>query len=129
MTHLLRGWEIATETASGLSFYDFKISDGAPVQPGQGVTIHYTVTDNSALVEDGPWLENSWDTQDPLVIKIGQGVLLKGLEEGLRGMRIAGQRIMKIPPDLAFGTRGVPNRIPADTTLYFDVYIVSAVPA
>lgn len=36
------------------------------------------------------------------------------------GMKKAGRRLIVIPPDLAYGSKGVPNRVPANSTLIFE---------
>ena len=42
-------------------------------------------------------------------------------------MRIAGERRIIIPPQLAFGERGVPDRVPPNSQLVCDIYIVDIV--
>lgn len=37
------------------------------------------------------------------------------------GMKKSGQRLVIVPPQLAYGAKGVPNRIPANSTLVFEV--------
>lgn len=44
----------------------------------------------------------------------------QGWEEGMLGMKKAGSRLVVIPPNLAYGSKGVPNCIPANSTLIFE---------
>lgn len=37
------------------------------------------------------------------------------------GMKKSGLRLIVVPPQLAYGAKGVPNRIPANSTLIFEV--------
>lgn len=38
-------------------------------------------------------------------------------------MRKGGRRLLVIPPALAYGSQGVPGRVPADSTLVFEAEI------
>ena len=38
----------------------------------------------------------------------------------MQGMKKAGRRLIIIPPSLAYGSKGVPNRVPANATLVFE---------
>ena len=118
-------------TPSGLQFYDYRLSDGAPAQIGQLITVHYVMAKYSeGLREDlrsdnEAWLDNSWIREAPISFRLGAGEVLKGIDEGLVQMRIAAYRHLRIPPHLAFGEKGVPNLIPPNTELYCEVYLVS----
>lgn len=46
--------------------------------------------------------------------------LSQGWEEGMLGMKKGGRRLIIIPPNLAYGSKGVPNRVPANSTLIFE---------
>lgn len=57
----------------------------------------------------------------------GPGGTLKGLDLGVRGMRIGGRRKLLVPPNLAYGDKGV-GEVPPGATLEFDVSTVCAAP-
>ena len=113
------------KTKSGINYYDYRISDGASVESGDIITFHYRLSLDLALIETGPWIENSWETHLPIKLRLGIGELIRGLDDGIPGMKIAGGRILEIPPNSAFGNRGVPGVIPPNTTLIYDIYIVN----
>lgn len=47
------------------------------------------------------------------------------------GMKKSAQRLIVVPPPLAYGPKGVPNRVPANSTLIFEVELqrVASVPS
>uniref|UniRef100_A0A672SIK3 peptidylprolyl isomerase n=1 Tax=Sinocyclocheilus grahami TaxID=75366 RepID=A0A672SIK3_SINGR len=54
-----------------------------------------------------------------LRLKLGAGKVIKGWEEGMLNMRKGGKRLMVIPPSLAYGSQGVDNRVPPDSTFTY----------
>ncbi|CAK4621936.1 unnamed protein product [Aphanomyces euteiches] len=59
-----------------------------------------------------------------LTVKFGQGEIIAGWEEGLSTMRPSGKRLLTIPPALAYGSEGKGEKIPPNSTLYFEVELV-----
>lgn len=112
-------------TKSGLQYYDFRRSDGAIISEGQQATVHYRVALSADQIDDGPWIDDSWQRNEPISFRLGAGEVIKGIDEGLPGMRIAGERVLIIPPHLAFDTKGVPGRVPPGAILTFCIYLVT----
>ncbi|CAI0407541.1 unnamed protein product [Linum tenue] len=53
-----------------------------------------------------------------------RGNVLKGLDLGVLGMRVGGQRLLIVPPELAYGKKGV-QEIPPNATIEMDVELLS----
>lgn len=54
----------------------------------------------------------------------GAGGTLKGLDLGVRGMRVGGQRRLLVPPELGYGKKGI-GEVPGGATLEFEVELLS----
>ena len=110
-------------TPSGLQYIDIVVGDGAEASAGQHVSVHYT----GWIYEDGeqgPKFDSSRDRNEPFDFPLGAGMVIKGWDEGVQGMRIGGQRTLVIPPELGYGARGAGGVIPANATLKFDVELL-----
>jgi FKBP-type peptidyl-prolyl cis-trans isomerase len=62
-----------------------------------------------------------------LVIIVGGGAYIPGLEEGITYMKEGGKATLLIPSKLAYGTSGLYN-IPGYTPLLFDIQLVKVIP-
>ncbi|XP_045890690.1 peptidyl-prolyl cis-trans isomerase FKBP10 [Micropterus dolomieu] len=83
------------------------------------VRYHYNGTLLSGAGFDSSYSRNAtYDTY------LGQGYLIKGMDEGLLGMCVGERRIIIIPPFLAYGENGSGTKIPPQATLVFEVLMV-----
>lgn len=110
-------------TPSGLKYEDDKDIGGSPLQTGQRVRINYMVALHMEDIIHSKNLLDSSESRESVTVKVGDGSLLPGIEEGIRGMRKGVTRRLIIPPELAFGKRGIPGIIPENATLYVEINI------
>jgi FKBP-type peptidyl-prolyl cis-trans isomerase FkpA len=107
-------------TPSGLQYEDTIVGSGAQAQVGQHVSVHYT----GWLYNDGvkgAKFDSSKDRKDPFDFALGGGMVIKGWDEGVQGMKVGGTRVLLIPAQLGYGARGAGGVIPPNATLMFEV--------
>ena len=63
---------------------------------------------------------------EPIELVLGKHMVIQGWEDGLQGMQVGEKRQFVIPPDLAYGSNSPSALIPPNSTLYFEVELVSA---
>jgi FKBP-type peptidyl-prolyl cis-trans isomerase FkpA len=115
-----------TTTASGLQYEDITTGDGAQAQAGQRVRVHYTgwLHDPTASNQRGKKFDSSKDRGDPFSFNLGAGQVIRGWDEGVQGMKVGGTRVLTIPADLGYGSRGAGGAIPPNATLVFEVELL-----
>lgn len=110
-------------TSSGkitkLIIEDSKMGTGTAVQNGSHVVVNYV-----GMLQDGTQFDNSFTKGEPYSFVVGAGSVIKGWDMGLVGMKAGGERILVIPPDLAYGAKAM-GPIPPKSTLLFSIELVS----
>ncbi len=105
---------------SELIIEDIQNGTGEPVKSGDTLTVHYLGT-----LENGAKFDSSYDRGTPFKVQIGVGQVIKGWDDGLLGMKAGGKRKLTIPPEMAYGSQGAGDVIPPDSTIIFEVELVS----
>ncbi len=110
-------------TPSGLQYEDTVVGNGDEAKSGHHVHVHYT----GWLYNDGQQgakFDSSRDRNSPFEFSLGAGMVIKGWDEGVQGMKVGGQRTLIIPANLGYGARGAGGVIPPNATLKFDVELL-----
>jgi FKBP-type peptidyl-prolyl cis-trans isomerase len=106
-----------------LQIRDISAGTGDLAVRGATVEVHYT-----------GWLYNKgkrgrqFETSlkgKPIDFVLGKGEVVEGWDRGIDGMRVGGKRDLIIPPQLGYGAEGSPPEIPSNSTLEFEVQLVS----
>lgn len=104
---------------SGLYMQERRRGNGAVADSGKWIDVHYTT-----WLADGSVLDDTRKSGEPRRVLLGYDQVVKAWEEGLRGMRVGGRRLLVAPPSLGYGKPGKPGSVPRLATLVFDVELV-----
>ncbi len=104
---------------SNLEIIDDEIGTGQEAKAGDKVHVHYTGT-----LVDGSKFDSSRDRGQPFAFTLGVGQVIKGWDQGVKGMKEGGKRRLVIPPDMGYGASGMPPVIPPSAVLKFEVELV-----
>jgi len=108
------------ELASGVVIHDRVVPEQGPrASVGDRVAIEYVL-----FLEDGTRVDSTADRGRPAKLTIGAGDVPPGVDEGLRGMRLYGQRAIFVPARQGYGSEGLPPLIPPDAALRFEVELM-----
>jgi FKBP-type peptidyl-prolyl cis-trans isomerase FkpA len=99
---------------------DLVVGDGAAAEAGKEIIVHYV-----GWTADGEQFDNSRNRDEPLDFPLGAGHMIAGWEQGLPGMKVGGKRRLVIPPELAYGDKGLGGVIPPRATLVFEVELLA----
>jgi FKBP-type peptidyl-prolyl cis-trans isomerase len=102
-----------------LDIKDVVVGKGPAAKAGDKVKVHYTGT-----LTNGTEFDSSRKRNQPFEFTLGKGMVIKGWDQGVAGMKVGGKRKLTIPPSLGYGARGAGGSIPPNSTLLFDVELV-----
>ena len=105
-----------TRHPSGLYVLERRRGSGPAADSGRWVTVSYT-----GWLADGTVIDDTRKEGKPRNVLLGHGRVIPAWEEGLRGMRPGGRRLLVVPPALGYGAAGRPGTVPSRATLVFDI--------
>ena len=100
---------------TGVELTDVSVGGGAVAQKGKKVNVKYY----------GTLMNGKKFDAGTIAFRLGGGEVIPGWDAGIVGMKVGGKRKLKIPPGQAYGKRGAPPTIPPNSTLLFDVQLLS----
>src|SRR3989344_3560237 len=97
---------------------DVVAGEGDTAEVGDRVVVNYV-----GHFVDGTVFDSSVARNEPFQFVLGSGQVIKGWDIGIVGMKVGGQRLLSVPPELAYGSADY-GPIPANSTLVFEVQLL-----
>jgi hypothetical protein len=101
---------------NGLLVFDFLTGEGAEINADSRIRVNYRL-----FLLDGTLVHDTWDSKRAEVFKLSEAPI-KGITEGLMGLRVGTKRKIVMPHEMAFGDQGT-ARIPPRATITCDIII------
>lgn len=113
-------WPNAKRTSSSLRTVVLRPGQGETPQPGEMVDVLYT-----GKLLNGTIFDQSLDPAKPFSFRVGRGFVIEGWEEALQMMRPGEKRVVLVPFELGYGSRGQPPKIPRKASLVFEIELLA----
>ena len=107
----------AVRTESGIVIQKIRAGTGESPKESDRVRVHYHGT-----LPDGTIFDSSVQRGKPATFSLRR--VIKCWTEGVQTMKVGGKSRLGCPPDLAYGDRGSPPRIPPGSALVFEVELL-----
>ncbi len=107
----------AVKTPSGIAITTIKDGTGASPKASDTVKVHYRGT-----LVDGKEFDSSYGRGQPASFPLNR--VIPCWTEGVQTMKVGGKAKLLCPPNLAYGSRGVPGTIPPDSSLVFEIELL-----
>lgn len=103
---------------------DLTQGEGAELKSGQTAVYKHTawIYDPKALANKGVQIEGG--TEATAETQIGSGNIIKGFSDGMIGMKAGGKRQLIIPPELAYGDKGMEPHVFPGAIILVEVELV-----
>lgn len=103
----------------GMTIETIKEGTGIEITNGKTAVVHYT-----GKLTNGTVFDSSVTRGTPFEFPLGAGMVIKGWDLGVLGMKVGEKRILTIPADLGYGAQGAGGVIPPNATLIFEVELL-----
>ncbi len=113
-------WPNAIKTSTGLRYVVLKDGTGEETpKAGDLVSVIY-----SGRLLSGKVFNEELDPAKPFRFRLGRGQLIPAWEETIPRMKRGERRLIIVPDELGYGSRGDPPRVPRSVALVFEIEVI-----
>jgi FKBP-type peptidyl-prolyl cis-trans isomerase len=118
-----KGIKDVQKTMSGLYYVITKAGTGANVENGKTAVMNYTGRTLDGKMFDSN-TEKEFNHEQPFKFKLGQGMVIRGWDEGVALLNKGAKATFIVPSTLGYGAQAIGDKIPANSVLTFDVELI-----
>ncbi len=112
-------WPEVKKTGTGIRYIILQEGQGETGKPGDKAAVLYV-----GRLLNGTIFDQATEREKAFSFRVGRGQVIEGWDQILQLMKPGEKRLVIIPPELAYGTRGQPPKIPRNATLVFEMEIL-----
>ncbi|MEX2044656.1 MAG: FKBP-type peptidyl-prolyl cis-trans isomerase [Opitutus sp.] len=112
-------WPEAGKTNTGIRYMILREGEGDRPKPGDKVNVVYV-----GRLLNGTIFDENHDREKPFTFRVRREMVIEGWEQTLQLMKRGEKRLVIIPPEMGYGSRGQPPKIPRRATLVFEIELI-----
>ena len=120
LEYVEKTWPGAKKTTTGIRYVIMQEGQGDTPKPGDKVNVLYV-----GRLLNGNVFDQAMDPAQPFTFRVRREAVIEGWDQVLQLMKRGEKRLVIIPPELAYGTRGQPPKIGRNQTLVFEMELIS----
>ena len=114
-----KNWPEAKKTSTGIRYIVLREGQGEMPKAGDKVAVAYI-----GRLLNGTIFDQTEDREHPFIFRVRRDMVIEGWDQILPLTKVGEKRTVIIPPELAYGTRGQPPKIPRAATLVFEIELL-----
>ena len=120
LEYVEKTWPEAKKTQTGIRYIMLREGEGVSPKPGDKVNVLYV-----GRLLDGKIFDQATDPAQPFTFRVRRDQVIEGWDQILQLMKKGEKRLVIIPPEMGYGTRGQPPKIGRNATLVFEIELLS----
>ena len=120
LEYVEKTWPQAKKTTTGIRYIIEREGQGDSPKPGDKVNVLYV-----GRLLDGKIFDQATEPDKAFTFRVRREMVIEGWDQVLQLMKKGEKRLVIIPPEMAYGTRGQPPKIGRNATLVFEIELLS----
>lgn len=119
LEYVQKNFPEAKKTNTGIRYMILREGQGAQPKSGEKVAVLYALR-----LLDGKLIDQTDDRANPFTFRIRRDEVIEAWDQILQLMKVGEKRLVIVPSELAYGTRGQPPKIGRNATLIFEIDLI-----